>query len=212
MSKTVSNMKDFRGSDLFVGSQFSSGSTIGRQPKGHKGFPGSTVTMVSSASQRNKTDKDEGGESIGRVSGSASISGTGPTFTIAPALAQEKVSSWGGGGDAKTSIVVGVTAPAEMENPRRGRGANAGPLQQGHGAFKGVDEALNKGKGTGEGGSGDGKRQENTEIKNKRAATIIGDVLGKLPLSKLKIVIGAWISKTAVLWWYFFRVSCALFR
>ena len=212
MSKTVSNMKDFRGSDLFVGSQFSSGSTIGRQPKGHKVFPGSTLNMVSSASQRNKTDKDEGGESIGGVSGSASISGTGQTFTIAPALAQEKVSSWGGGGDAKTSIVVDVTAPAEMENPRRGKGMNAGPLQQGDGAFKGVDGALNKDKGTGGEGSGDGKRQENTEINNKSAATIIGDVLGKLPLSKLKIVIGAWISKTVVLWWYFFRVSCTLLR
>ena len=108
--------------------------------------------MVSSASQRNKTDKDEGSESIDRVSGLASISGTGPTFTIAPALAQENVYSWGGGGDVKTSIAVGVTAPAEMENPRRARGANAGPLQQGDEAFKGVDEALNKGKGTGGGG------------------------------------------------------------
>ena len=208
VSKTVSNIKDFRGSDLFVGSHFSSGSTIGqgkikyptgvsqavsRQLKGHGGLTGSAVTMVSSASQRNKTDKDEGGEGIRRVSGSASISDTGPTFTIVPALAQEKGSSWGGGGGFKTSMVADDTAPAEEEEPKRSRRANAGPLQQGDGFFKGVDKALNKGKGTKGGASSDGKRQENTEKNNKPAANIIGDVLGKLPLSKLKIVIGAWV-------------------
>ena len=100
VSKTVSNIKDLRGSDLFVGSHFSGGSTIdqgrikyptgalqtvSRQRRGHGGLTGSAVTMVSSASQRNKTDKDEGGENVRRVSDSASISDTGPTFTTAPA-------------------------------------------------------------------------------------------------------------------------------
>ena len=227
VSKTVSTIKDFRGSGLFLGSHFSGGAAIGpstfsggnnsqggmkcptgtsqgvgRHRKDHGGLTGSTVTIESSAGKRSNADKGERCECIGRVSDSASISDSGPTFAFVPALARENIGSGGGGGDVETSMVLGGMVSVEKGEPRRGRGANAGPLNHGDGFFGAIDEALNEGQGTRERGSGNGKRQEKTETSDKSAATRIADVLGRLPLSKLKIVIGAWIlPKTAVLSW-----------
>ena len=173
---------------------------VGRRRKGHEGLTESAVIIVPSAGKRSKADKGEGCEGIGSVSVSASITNKGPKFAFVPALAREKVGSKGGGGDVETSMVLDGTTSAEKGESRRVRGANAGSLNHGDGFFGGVDEALNKGQGTGEKGSGNDKRQEKTETSDKSAATRIADVLRRLPLSKLKIVIGTWIlPKTVVL-------------
>ena len=153
VSKTVSTIKDFRGSGLFLGSHFSGGAAIGpstfsggnngqggmkcptgtsqgvgRHRKDHGGLTGSTVTIESSAGKRSNADKGERCECIGRVSDLASISDSGPTFAFVPALARENIGSGGGGGDVETSMVLGGMVSVEKGEPRRGRGANAGPL------------------------------------------------------------------------------------
>ena len=115
----------------------------------------------------------------GKVSGSAS--------TLIPALAgEEKDDALGVSSD------VGVRRVPDLA-PARGSSEDGVALTRrdngGNRIYKKF--TLQKNKEAEGRTKGDGKRKENDEGRRRTASTVIGELLGKLPLSKLKIVIGA---------------------
>ena len=130
-------------------------------------------------------------DASGKVSGSASYpaSGLRSASTLIPALAgEEKEDALGVSSDVGLRR---VPDPA----PARGSSENETELtltpRDSGGNRKYKKFTLQKNKEAKGRTEGDGKRKGNDEGRRRTASTVIGELLGKLPLSKLKIVIGA---------------------
>ena len=107
-----------------------------------------------------------------------------PELAPAPAEEEEK----GGGLDNSFSRRIG---PAPVEGRRRN--TTAAVQSRGGGDVDGGsagDAMHGSRRGRGLGPKEGERREEGPEEKEKTAATVIGEMLGRLPLSKLKIVIG----------------------
>ena len=191
-------------------------STMGDSSPGRSrgGLAGREVVTVSAAGEKtddgredqegdNKVDgKERDGvddvsvSASGSTSPSASASAlrTAPesasAFVLAPELESAPVDEEekGGGRVGSFSRRIGRASVEERRRNATAAVKNRGGSDVGGGS---AGDAMH-GSGTDRGlGSGEGKRrEEGPEEKEKTAATVIGEVLGTLPLSKLKIVIG----------------------
>ncbi|CAN0330304.1 unnamed protein product [Ascophyllum nodosum] len=148
-------------------------------------------------------EEDDGVDEVsvsasGSVSSSASASALRPAQEsasafvlvpeLAPAPAEEEEK--GGGLDNSFSRRIG---PAPVEGRRRN--TTAAVQSRGGGDVDGGsagDAMHGSRRGRGLGPKEGERREEGPEEKEKTAATVIGEMLGRLPLSKLKIVIVVW--------------------
>ena len=207
VSKTVSTIMELSTSGLLLRSEVSGRDGIDSRTSLYAHSYASGKTRLAGTSKKNSScvksyrgsdeNAAEGVHAGGRASditgknmGSASGSSSGPKSPMEFAeLTEEKKSSSNYGSDVD---VLWAPDPASTRGSNQGHAVTVVTSEGGgnSGGERSNGDALHERKGTTGNVVGDGNTQEHTEDTEKTAATVIGEVLARLPLSKLKIVIG----------------------